>query len=214
MADGAPPGRPGPPGGPQDPQDALGAPRTASGPPGRPQTPRTPSGPPGRPQDPQDALRAPRTPRMPSGPPGPPGGPRTAAMTQLIKAAFAQMFDVLLTRFSPEKQKFTQGNSTVTKRGQKPKRRLPAPAGPHRPPPAPASVLQASQETQVQNLQLVVQLHPHDAVVPVDAQEDPGGLSVLPHDHLHLEDWGGQRSRTAPPASRPQPPLPCCSWWE
>lgn len=50
------------------------------------------------------------------------------------------------------------------------------------------SVLQAAQEPQVENLQLVVQLHADDAVVSVDAQQDPCGLAVLPQDHLHLEN--------------------------
>lgn len=49
------------------------------------------------------------------------------------------------------------------------------------------SVLQTSQEAQVEDLELVVQLHAHDAVVPVDAEQDPGGLAILPQDHLHLD---------------------------
>lgn len=82
------------------------------------------------------------------------------------------------------------------------------------------SVLQAAQEPQVENLQLVVQLHADDAVVSVDAQQDPCGLAVLPQDHLHLEN----RTESAPPPVTmataeeergPGPVLvdsPCCSW--
>lgn len=49
------------------------------------------------------------------------------------------------------------------------------------------SVLQTSQEPQVEDLQLVVQLHADDAVVSVNAQQDPRRLTVLPQDHLHLD---------------------------
>lgn len=53
------------------------------------------------------------------------------------------------------------------------------------------SVFQATQEPQVEDLQLVVQLHADDAVVSVDAQQDPRGLAVLPQDHLHLNTRRG-----------------------
>lgn len=49
------------------------------------------------------------------------------------------------------------------------------------------SVLKASQEPQVEDLQLVVQLHAYDTVVSVDAQQDPRRLAVLSQDHLHLD---------------------------
>lgn len=49
------------------------------------------------------------------------------------------------------------------------------------------SVLEAAQEPQVQDLELVVQLHAHDAVVSVDAEKDPRGLAVLSENHLHLK---------------------------
>lgn len=43
-----------------------------------------------------------------------------------------------------------------------------------------------SQEPQVEDLQLVVQLHADDTVVPVDAEKDARRLAVLTQDHLHL----------------------------
>ena len=49
------------------------------------------------------------------------------------------------------------------------------------------SVLEASQEPQVEDLQLVVQLHADDAVVSVDAQKDARRLAVLSQNHLHLD---------------------------
>lgn len=56
-----------------------------------------------------------------------------------------------------------------------------------RPRSARVSVLEASQEPQVEDLQLVVQLHAHNAVVSVDAQQDSRRLAVLSQDHLHLD---------------------------
>lgn len=52
---------------------------------------------------------------------------------------------------------------------------------------APTSVLQAPQKPQVEDLELVVELHADDAVVAVDAQQDPRGLAVLSQNHLHLK---------------------------
>lgn len=49
------------------------------------------------------------------------------------------------------------------------------------------SVLEPSQESQVEDLQLVVQLHAHDTVVSVNAQQDPCRLTVLSQDHFHLD---------------------------
>lgn len=49
-------------------------------------------------------------------------------------------------------------------------------------------MLQAAQEAQVEDLELVVQLHADDAVVSVDAQQDPGGLAVFAQNHLHLRE--------------------------
>lgn len=49
------------------------------------------------------------------------------------------------------------------------------------------SVLETSQKPQVEDLQLVVQFHADDAVVSVDAQQDPRRLAVLSQDHLHLD---------------------------
>ena len=52
------------------------------------------------------------------------------------------------------------------------------------------SVLEASQEPQVEDLQLVVQLHADDAVVSIDTQQDARGLAVLSQNHLHLNTRG------------------------
>lgn len=49
------------------------------------------------------------------------------------------------------------------------------------------SVLEPSQESQVEDLQLVVQFHADDTVVSVDAQQDPCRLTVLSQDHFHLD---------------------------
>lgn len=48
------------------------------------------------------------------------------------------------------------------------------------------SMLQTSQKPQVEDLQLVVQLHADDAVVSVYAEQDACRLAVLSQDHLHL----------------------------
>lgn len=48
-------------------------------------------------------------------------------------------------------------------------------------------MLEAAQEPEVQDFELVVQLHAHDAIVSVDAQKDPRGLAVLSENHLHLK---------------------------
>ncbi|KAK0144819.1 Ribonuclease T2 [Merluccius polli] len=53
------------------------------------------------------------------------------------------------------------------------------------PSPSP-SVVQASQEPEVEDLQLSIQLHADDAVVSVDTEEDTRRLAVLPQNHLHL----------------------------
>lgn len=49
------------------------------------------------------------------------------------------------------------------------------------------SVLKASQEPQVENLQLVVQLHAHNAIISINAQQDPCCFTVLSKDHLDLD---------------------------
>lgn len=63
-------------------------------------------------------------------------------------------------------------------------------------------MLQAAQEAQVEDLELVVQLHADDAVVSVDAQQDPGGLAVFAQDHLHLQEQ--HRTHSAGGSMEPQ----------
>lgn len=51
---------------------------------------------------------------------------------------------------------------------------------------------QLAQKPQVQDLELFLQVHAHDAVLAVDAQEDTCGFPIFPEDHLHL---GGRSGR-------------------
>lgn len=59
------------------------------------------------------------------------------------------------------------------------------------------SVLEASEEPQVEDLQLVIQLHADDAVVSVNAQQDPRRLAVFTQNHLHLDGQGRNESTSA-----------------
>lgn len=56
----------------------------------------------------------------------------------------------------------------------------------------PSGLQQLAEEAEVEDLELLLQVHADDPVLPVDAEQDPGGFTVLPQDHLYLQGVGGQ----------------------
>lgn len=63
------------------------------------------------------------------------------------------------------------------------------------------------QEAEVEDLELLVKVHADDAILTIDAQQDPCGFPILTQDHLHLR-WGGTGVRVHVSNPRPPRPLP------
>lgn len=62
---------------------------------------------------------------------------------------------------------------------------------------------QLAQEAEVEDLELLIQVHAHDPILTVNAEQDAGSLAVLAQDHLHLRGQRGPNGAGGYLAGRP-----------